>query len=288
LPKHQGWRNNPAKGGTLQQQYEYPITTMVINEVKDSKPVVAVILAAGKGKRMKSDLPKVLHKLCGKPMVEYVIDTARELGVQRIILVVGHKGNQTEGSLQHHQVEFVIQEEQLGTGHAVLQTKELLSDFDGDVLILCGDVPLLRAETLKKLLEEHRKKKVVATVLTAILDDPSHYGRIIRNEQGMVQEIVEAKDVDADQKNVKEINTGIFCFDREALFSVLDKITNDNKQGEYYLTDVVKLLREKNLKVWAMVTPDPVETLGINSPEELKKMEKILLKRQSSQTKVSP
>jgi bifunctional UDP-N-acetylglucosamine pyrophosphorylase/glucosamine-1-phosphate N-acetyltransferase len=256
--------------------------------VMDSKPFVAVILAAGKGKRMKSDLPKVLHKLGGKPMVEYVIDTARELGVQRIILVVGHKGNQTEESLQHHQVEFVVQEEQLGTGHAVLQTKELLSNFDGDVLILCGDVPLLRADTLKKLIEEHRKKKIVATVLTAILDDPCHYGRIIRDEQGMVKEIVEAKDADADQKNVKEINTGIFCFDREALFSVLDKITNDNKQEEYYLTDVVKLLREKNLKVWALVTPDPMETLGINSPEELKKMEKILLKRQSSQTKVSP
>lgn len=237
---------------------------------------------------MKSDLPKVLHKLGGKPMVEYVVNTAKKLGVKRIILVVGHKGNQTQESLKHLEVEFAVQEEQLGTGHAVLQTKELLSDFDGDVLILCGDVPLLKADTLKKLLEEHRKKKVSATVLTALLEDPSHYGRIIRNEQGMVQEIVEAKDASADQKNIKEINTGIFCFDRRALFSVLEGITNKNKQGEYYLTDAVKLLRERNLPVRGMVTPDPAETLGINSPEELKKMEKILFKRQSSQTKVSP
>jgi bifunctional UDP-N-acetylglucosamine pyrophosphorylase / glucosamine-1-phosphate N-acetyltransferase len=221
-------------------------------------------------------------------MVEYVVDTAKELGVERIILVVGHKGNQTQESLKHLNVEFAIQEEQLGTGHAVLQTKELLSDFDGDVFILCGDVPLLRADTLKNLLEEHRRKKAVATVLTAVLDDPSHYGRIIRDKHGMVQEIVEAKDADADQINIKEINTGIFCFDRASLFSVLEKITKDNKQGEYYLTDAVKLLRDRNLPVWGMVTPDPIETLGINSPEELKKMEKILLKRQSIQTKVSP
>lgn len=254
----------------------------------NSKPFVAVILAAGKGKRMKSDLPKVLHQLGGKPMVEYVVDTAKELGVERIILVVGHKGNQTQESLKHLNVEFVVQEEQLGTGHAVLQTKELLSDFDGDVLILCGDVPLLRADTLNKLLEEHRRKKAVATVLTAVLDDPSHYGRIIRDKHGMVQEIVEAKDADADQINIREINTGIFCFDRASLFSVLEKITNDNKQREYYLTDAVKLLRDRNLPIRGMVTPDPVETLGINSPEELKKMEKILLKRQSIQTKVSP
>jgi len=236
---------------------------------------------------MKSNLPKVLHQLGGKPMVEYVINTAKEIGAQRIIMVVGHQGNQTQESLKHHRVEFVVQEEQLGTGHAVLQTKELLSDFDGDVLILCGDVPLLRADTLKKLLEEHRRKKVVATVLTAVLDDPSHYGRIIRDEQEMVQEIVEAKDADADQINIKEINTGIFCFNRASLFSVLEKITNNNKQGEYYLTDAIKLLRDQNFPVWGMVVPDPIETLGINSPEELKKMEKILLKRQSIQTKVS-
>ncbi len=237
---------------------------------------------------MKSDLPKVLHRLGGKPMVEYVINTAKKVGVERIILVVGHKWEQAQNSLKHLNVEFVIQREQLGTGHAVLQTQRLLSDFDGDVLILCGDVPLLTSETLKKLLKEHRKRKASATVLTAILDDPSGYGRIIRDEKGLVQKIVEEKDASADQKNIREINTGTFVFDRGALFSVLEKVTNDNKQGEYYLTDTLKLLQDKKLPIWAMVTPDPSETLGINSSEELKKVEEILLGRQFNQTEVSP
>jgi bifunctional UDP-N-acetylglucosamine pyrophosphorylase/glucosamine-1-phosphate N-acetyltransferase len=253
-----------------------------------SNPPVAVILGAGKGKRMKSDLPKVLHQLGGKPMVEYVINATKKAGVERIILVVGHNWEQTQNSLKHLKAEFVIQKEQLGTGHAVLQTKRLLSDFEGDVLILCGDVPLLRAETLKKLLKEHRKKKAAATVLTAILEDPSGYGRIIRDQRVMVQEIVEEKDASADQKRVKEINTGTFVFDRASLFSVLEKITADNKQGEYYLTDTLKLLQDQKLPIWAMAAPDPLETLGVNSPEELKRVEKILLSRRFNQTKVSP
>jgi len=252
------------------------------------KPPVAVILAAGKGERMKSDLPKVLHKLGGKPMVEYVINTAKKAGVERIILVVGHKWEQAQNSLKHLKVEFVIQKEQLGTGHAVLQTQKLLSDFEGDVLILCGDVPLLRLDTLKKLLKEHRRKKVAATVLTAILEDPSGYGRIIRDQRGMVQEIVEEKDASADQKKIKEINTGTFAFDRASLFSVLEKVTADNKQGEYYLTDTLMLLQDQSLPIWGVVASDPLETLGINSPEELIRVEKILLARQVSQTKVSP
>jgi bifunctional UDP-N-acetylglucosamine pyrophosphorylase/glucosamine-1-phosphate N-acetyltransferase len=173
-------------------------------------------------------------------------------------------------------VEFVIQEEQLGTGHAVLQTKDHLSNFDGDVLILCGDMPLLKSKTVRKLVEEHRTKKAVATVLTAILDDPSGYGRIIRDEKGMVQKIVEEGDASADEKKVREINTGTFCFDSKSLFSVLTEITPDNKQKEYYLTDALKLLRKKNLPIWAVVAPDPQEGLGINSQEELEKVEKIL------------
>jgi bifunctional UDP-N-acetylglucosamine pyrophosphorylase / glucosamine-1-phosphate N-acetyltransferase len=202
--------------------------------------------------------------------------------------VVGHKWEQTRELIAHYQVEFVVQKEQLGTGHAVLQAQKILSDFQGDILILYGDVPLLTRSTLNRLIQEHREKKATATVLTAILEDPSAYGRIIRDENGMVQEIVEVKDATADQKKVKEINTGIYCFDKEALFSVLDKITNHNRQGEYYLTDSIKLLREKNLPVRGMVTADPAETLGINSPEELQEMEKILLKRQSDQTRVFP
>ncbi len=257
-------------------------------EIMHSKPPVAVLLAAGKGERMKSDLPKVLHKLGGKPMVEYVINTAKEAGVKRIILVVGHKGEQTQNFLKHLKLEFVVQREQLGTGHAVLQAKGLLSDFEGDVLILCGDVPLLRADTLKRLLKEHRRKKAVVTVLTAILEDPSGYGRIIRDQRGMVQKIVEEKDASADQKKIKEINTGTFAFDKTSLFSVLEKVTNDNKQGEYYLTDTLKLLQDLKLPIWGMVAPDPLETLGINSPEELKEVEKILMSRRFNQTKALP
>ena len=256
--------------------------------MNETKSIAVVILAAGKGTRMNSDLPKVMHKMGGKPMVEYVIQTAGRLKAKRIILVVGHKWEQTKDLIDRYKVEFVIQEEQLGTGHAVMQTQKLLSDFNGDVLILYGDVPLLTAETLNKLLEEHRKKKAAATILTSILDDPSHYGRIIRDKRGMVQEIVEVKDASADQIKVKEINTGIICFDRLALFSALKHIKNDNQQREYYLTDAIKIIREQNLPVGGLVTADPVETLGINSPEELDRMERILLERQTRQTKVSP
>ena len=244
-----------------------------------AKPTVAVILAAGKGVRMKSDLPKVLHRLGGKPMVEYVIETAKQVGAERVILVVGHGWKQAQNSLKHLKVEFVIQREQLGTGHAVLQTEKLLSHFDGDVLILCGDVPLLKAETLKMLLEKHRARKAAATVLTAIFEDPSGYGRIIRDPSGTVQKIVEEKDACADEKKVKEINTGTFCFDRASLFSVLKQVTNDNKQGEYYLTDTLKLLLDKKLPIGAVRAPDPSETVGINSKGELKEAEKVLLAR---------
>jgi bifunctional UDP-N-acetylglucosamine pyrophosphorylase/glucosamine-1-phosphate N-acetyltransferase len=260
----------------------------------DIRPIVAVILAAGKGERMKSDLPKVLHKLGGKPMVEYVVETAKNVGVEKIILVIGYKWELTQNSLLYlsegtfGNVEFVIQKEQLGTGHAVLQTKDHLSDFDGDILILCGDVPLLSSNTVKRLLEEHRTKKAKATVLTAIVEDPSGYGRIIRNKDKMVEKIVEDKDASANEKKVKEFNTGTFCFDCKSLFSVLDKITTDNKQGEYYLTDTLEFFREENLPIWAVVAANPQETLGINSQEELEKMAEILLAGSSGQTTSLP
>jgi UDP-N-acetylglucosamine diphosphorylase/glucosamine-1-phosphate N-acetyltransferase len=252
------------------------------------RPTIALILAAGKGKRMKSDLPKVLHKLGGKPMVEYVVETAKKVGVERIILVIGHQWEETQKLLKHLPVEFVIQKEQLGTGHAVMQAKDHLVGFDGDVLILSGDVPLLTSNTVKKLLEEHRAKKAKATVLTAIIEDPSGYGRIIRNKDGMVERIVEDKDASADEKKVKEFNTGTFCFDSRSLFSVLDRITADNKQGEYYLTDALTLLREENLPVGAVVAANPQEILGINSQEELERMEQILSAPSSGQTSVLP
>jgi bifunctional UDP-N-acetylglucosamine pyrophosphorylase/glucosamine-1-phosphate N-acetyltransferase len=266
----------------------------VVRKVKNPKPIVAVILAAGKGKRMKSDLPKVLHKLGGKPMVEYVVETAKNVGVEKIILVIGYKWELTQNTLKYlsdgnfGRVEFVVQKEQLGTGHAVLQTKDHLSNFDGDILVLCGDMPLLTSNTLKRLLEEHRTKKAVATVLTAILEDPSRYGRIIRNKDGMVEKIVEYKDAYANEIKIKEINTGAFCFDSKSLFSVLDEITADNKQREYYLTDALEFLRKQNLPIWAVIAPNPQEGLGINSQEELERMEEILLAGSSGQTTLLP
>lgn len=243
---------------------------------------------------MKADLPKVLHKLGGKPMVEYVVETAKNVEVEKIILVVGYKWELTQNSLLYlsngsfGEVEFAVQKEQLGTGHAVMQTKGQLANFDGDILVLCGDVPLLKSTTIKKLLEEHRSKKAKATVLTAIIEDPSGYGRIIRNKDGMVEKIVEDKDASIEEKKVKEFNTGTFCFDSKSLFLVLDKITAGNKQGEYYLTDALELLRKESLPIWAVVATDPRETLGINSQEELEEMEKILSASSSGQTTLLP
>jgi bifunctional UDP-N-acetylglucosamine pyrophosphorylase/glucosamine-1-phosphate N-acetyltransferase len=252
------------------------------------KSIAAVIMAAGKGTRMKSELPKVLHKLGEKPMVEYVVEAARAAEAERILLVIGHKWEQAKEALKHLPVEFVLQSEQLGTGHAVLQTEELLADFEGDVLVLSGDVPLLRANTVERLLGEHRQKEASATVLTAILDDPSGYGRVVRDERGLVKEIVEEKDADADQKRIREINTGTFCFDRFSLFSALSMLSNDNEQGEYYLPDTLKLLREEGLPVWAVVVADPRETLGINSEQELREMERLLLAGGLDQTANPP
>ena len=237
---------------------------------------------------MKSDLPKVLHKLGGKPMVEHVVNTAKAAAAERVILVIGHKWEQAKEALKHLPVEFVLQKEQLGTGHAVMQTEELLADFKGDVLVLSGDVPLLRAGTVERLLGEHRQKEASATVLTAILDDPSGYGRVVRDERGLVKEIVEEKDADADQRRIREINTGTFCFDRSSLFSALSMLTNDNEQGEYYLPDTLKLLREERLPVWAVVVADPRETLGINSEKELREMERLLLAGGLDQTTNPP
>jgi bifunctional UDP-N-acetylglucosamine pyrophosphorylase/glucosamine-1-phosphate N-acetyltransferase len=241
-----------------------------------SKSPVAIVLAAGKSKRMKSSLPKVLHKLAGKPMVEYVVNAARSAGAVRIILVIGDKWQRTHDYLSGLKVEFVVQKEQLGTGHAVLQAKELLSDYEGEVLILCGDVPALGPETLQSLLREHRTHRAAATVLTAVPEDPSGYGRIIRDDKGGVRGIVEDKDASADQKSIGEINTGTFCFDKDALFSVLELVSNHNEQREYYLTDTLKLLLDRGLSVRAVVAPDARETLGVNSPDEFEAMEEFL------------
>ena len=244
--------------------------------------LVTVILAAGKGTRMKSKLPKVLHKAAGKSMVQHVIDAAKAAGAKRNIVVTGFGGDMVREAIGD-QAEFAQQKEQLGTGHAVMQTADLLKDETGTVMVLCGDTPLLTGELLKKLFDSHVEAKAKATVLTAIMPDATGYGRIIRTADGSVQKIVEHKDATEEERQVKEVNSGIYCFDAKALFESLKKVTNDNAQGEYYLPDVLEILQKQGEKIWAVAADDYESTLGINSRQQLAGAEKILRRRKNEE-----
>jgi len=240
--------------------------------------LLAVILAAGKGTRMKSTLPKVLHPIGGKPMVEHVLAAAHMAGAKRTVVVVGFGAESVETTVGA-QAEYVVQAQQLGTGHAVMQASSILQDFDGTVMVLCGDTPLLRGQTLAKLFAEHQATKARATVLTACMTDPTGYGRVIRDDSGQVLRIVEQKDANSCELAVNEVNTGIYCFDKTALFDALRSIDCNNMQGEYYLTDVIGILAKAQAKVWAVQVDDAEETLGINSRMQLAEAEKILRRR---------
>jgi len=245
----------------------------------DLKRVACIILAAGKGERMKSDLPKILHHLSGKPLLEYVLDTVQSLNLNRVAVVVGYQGKKVKDLLKDKNVEIVWQKEQLGTGHAVIQAEPFFKDFSGDILVLCGDVPLLRTQTIVNLLKTHQEKQAKATVLTAVLENPAKYGRIIRRKDGSVERIVEYKDATPEEKKIREINTGEICFFGPSLFSALKKVRSDNLQKEYYLTDVLGILREEGEKIKALEVQNIWETKGINSIQELMKMEKYLANR---------
>lgn len=227
-----------------------------------------VIMAAGKGKRMKSNLPKVLHNLAGKPILNYVLDTVDQLEAKRKILIVGYKSDHVR-ELIGDKIEYIKQKEQLGTAHAVLQTKKLLSDFKGDVLILSGDVPFLTVKILKKLLKYHQANNFCCTLVSTILKTPKGYGRIIRGKKGEIKGIIEEVDLSADKKKITEVNSGIYCFNKDKLFQALEKITPDNKQGEYYLTDSVEILLKEGLTVGNIIVKDYSEVLGINSRLDL-------------------
>ena len=244
--------------------------------------LVTVILAAGKGTRMKSKLPKVLHKAAGKSMVQHVIDAAKAAGAKRNIVVTGFGGDMVREAIGD-QAEFAQQKEQLGTGHAVMQTADLLKDETGTVMVLCGDTPLLTGDLLKKLFDSHVEAKAKATVLTAIMPDATGYGRIIRTADGSVQKIVEHKDATEEERQVKEVNSGIYCFEAKALFESLKKVTNDNAQGEYYLPDVLEILQKQGEKIWAVAADDYESTLGINSRQQLAGAEKILRRRKNEE-----
>lgn len=237
--------------------------------------VSSIILAAGKGTRMKSRLPKVLHGVCGKPMLSHVIRAACDAGVDRNIVVIGHGAEMVRDTIGSD-VEWVEQSQQLGTGHAVMQAEASLGDFQGNVLILCGDTPLITPDTLTGLMKNHVSSGNAATVLTANMDNPAGYGRIVRGHDGNVQEIVEHKDASAEQLLIREINTGIYCFDAAQLFSCLKKISPANAQGEYYLTDVLAILRDQEQKIGAVIVTDPQETMGINNRVQLAQAEKIM------------
>lgn len=235
----------------------------------------AVILAAGKGTRMRSKLPKVLHKVGGKAMLQHVLDAADAAGAAEKIVIVGHGAELVE-SMVGEQGKIVLQAEQLGTGHAVMQTKDALAGFTGTAMILCGDTPLLDGEELKNFYEAHVQSGAAATVLTAFMDNPFGYGRIVRDADGNVQGIVEEKDADAQQKLIKEINTGIYCLECPLMFDVLATLTCDNAQGEYYLTDVLTKLNEAGKKVGGVVTEDSDMVMGINSRRQLAEAESVM------------
>ena len=237
--------------------------------------VTAIVLAAGKGTRMKSEKSKLVHKIYGKELVKRVVETARKSGIEDIITIVGYKKEQVQIVLGDT-VKYAYQEEMLGTGHAVMQAEELLKGKEGKVVVLNGDVPILRPETVKKFVEKSIKHKESATVLTAIYNNPTGYGRIVRDIGGNITGIIEEKDATDEQKKIQEINAGIYCFDIQELLKALKKIEPNNVQKEYYLTDVVRIMNEEGLITGAFFVEDNTEILGVNDKMQLELLTKIL------------
>lgn len=236
---------------------------------------MAIVMAAGKGTRMKSKKSKLVHQIYGKELVKRAVENARKAGINDVITVVGYQKEQVQAVLGDT-VKYAIQEEMLGTGHAVMQAKKYLKGKKGKVVILSGDVPILRPTTIQSLVEKSIERKEYATLLTAIYDNPSGYGRIIRDEGGNVKAIIEDKDATEMQKEIKEINAGIYCFDIKELLDALDSITSDNAQGEYYLTDVIKIMNDKGLKTGAVIVEDNTEILGVNDKVQLELLTRVL------------
>jgi len=240
--------------------------------------IMSIILAAGQGKRMKSKQYKVLHPVCGKPMVGHVLDTVNRANSEKTVVVVGHGAEQVEaylGEVAH----YVRQEQQLGTGHAVQQAEAVLGHEEGTTIVICGDTPLVQASTIEKMLTLHQQSGAAATILTADFQDPTGYGRIIRHAEGDVERIVEQKDCNEAEETVTEINTGTYCFDNQKLFHALRKVTNHNVQGEYYLTDVIGIFREAGEVVKGFCTSDNAEAIGVNDRVALAEAEQFMRAR---------
>lgn len=252
---------------------------MTSKEHPGTQPVIdAVVLAAGKGTRMKSDLPKVLHKIAGRPLLDHVLDTVETVGIDHTVVVVGHQAAEVEKTCRRNGLAFVLQEPQLGTGHAVQVAADHLRP-GGYTVVLAGDVPLLRSETLSRLVTGTVSSQAAAVVLTCVVDDAGAYGRIVKDGEGRVRKIVEARDASPEELALGEYNTGVFCFRTAALVEALANLTTDNDQGEYYLTDTVAYLVGAGHQVEAVATDDPDEVVGINTVAELAAAEALLARR---------
>jgi UDP-N-acetylglucosamine diphosphorylase/glucosamine-1-phosphate N-acetyltransferase len=255
---------------------------MSVLSTATDRAFAAVIMAAGKGTRMNNPaMAKVMYAVEGKPMVEHVVDIAAASGAGKIVVIVGWQGESVVEHLQKagKSVLCVHQEPQLGTGHAVMQAATALAGFAGDAVVLSGDVPLLRPQTLEGLIRHHRETGAAATILTAVLDDPAGYGRILRNSAGSVEAIVEQKDATPEQREIREINSGIYLFRAPLLFEALDRLKPDNAQKEYYLTDVIGIFRSRGLTVSALAAGDPHEILGVNTPAQLLEIQELMRRR---------
>ncbi len=239
-------------------------------------PLAVVILAAGKGKRMKSDLPKVVHPLGSKPLMSYILNAVFSLNPDRIVAVVGYEANVVSETFPNPKLEFVEQSELLGTGHAVLQTRDTLKEFSGNVLILCGDMPFIKAETLNLLIETRIKYELACSLLTLKTPEKRDFGRIIRDPSGNVEKIVENRDATPAEKTIDEYNAGVYCFEKEWLFKAIERLDNNNAQSEYYLTDAIQFYYNRRAPVRVVQTDNAKELFGVNSQEDLKQAERLL------------
>ena len=248
-----------------------------VTEAKRAR--AAIVLAAGLGKRMQSDLPKVLHPALGRPLLLHVLDAVQEAGIAPVVVVVGHQAERVQQACAGRALGWALQVPQLGTAHAVQQTASHFTAYTGDVVVLCGDTPLLTAATLQKLCATHQRLGAAATVLTAEVDDPRGYGRIQRDANGNVLGIVEDKDASPAERALREINSGLYVFAAPDLFAALGQVDADNAQREYYLTDTLAILRRSGKRIGAYRCDDAREVLGVNDPTQLALVEKILSSR---------
>ena len=238
--------------------------------------LAVIILAAGKGTRMGNSLAKVLIPIAGKPTLEFVLDTAERLNPTRTVVVVGHQADRVQKIFSNRDLEFVLQKEQLGTGHAARQAEQTLANFEGRILVLCGDMPLIKPETLESLLRRHREMEAKCTVLTLKGKANNDFGRIIRDVGGSFLRIVEYREASAEEKNVDEFNSGVYCFDKRLFFKALYCIADNNTQKEYFLTDTLEYLVKNGYLVASLETEDADEIIGINTPDDLKRVEQLL------------